>query len=353
MSTDWREKEREFLTSLKADTGRDLAEWVRVIAAQNLPHRNDIIDWLRQQGFLFARASWLERIHHNQGRPIYLDPAELMPAPVESEAEIEVALQRVAVGGSRLAFVAAPSTTPPVAPAKEPTPQRTMPLPRIAAESPRPIVPASDTSVGPADNPAIAAAVDAGPSTAIDGASATALKTGSSDAMNAPPSGTISFDVELPAERDFTAAAAVLPVVAPQIPSATPSATPALTPTRAPAPAGSLDTVIAKAKAYRPLALHLIRMIEGAVPDLEIVPGPSHLFLLRDGKAFGLIAISSKDIRLALSLNPEVACAPFGPVKLPSTLSRTAQGMTHMVVLTDARQLDEALINLVGKAAGR
>ncbi len=349
MSTDWREKEREFLTSLKADTGRDLAEWVRVIAAQNLPHRNDIIDWLRQQGFLFARASWLERIHHNQGRPIYLDPAELMPAPVESEAEIEVALQRVAVGGSRLAFVAAPSTTPPVAPAKEPTPQRTMPLPRIAAETPRPAVPASDASVGPADNPAIAAAVDAGPSTAIDGASATALKTGSSDAMNAPPSGTISFDVELPAERDSTTAA-VMPVVAP---SATPSATPALTPTRAPAPAGSLDTVLTKAKAYRPLALHLIRMIEGAVPDLEIVPGPSHLFLLRDGKAFGLIAVSSKDIRLALSLNPEVACAPFGPVKLPSTLSRTAQGMTHMVVLTDARQLDEALINLVGKAAGR
>ena len=67
MSTDYAAKEREFLDSLKADTGRDLSEWMAAIRAQALPHRNDIIDWLRQQGFMFSRASWLERIH-NAGR---------------------------------------------------------------------------------------------------------------------------------------------------------------------------------------------------------------------------------------------------------------------------------------------
>src|SRR6476659_8716110 len=71
MSTDYAAKEREFLDSLKADTGRDLSEWMAAIRAQALPHRNDIIDWLRQQGFMFSRASWLERIHNNAGRPIY------------------------------------------------------------------------------------------------------------------------------------------------------------------------------------------------------------------------------------------------------------------------------------------
>ena len=40
--------------------------------------KNETIDWLRAQGFPFARASWLERIHSNGGRPIYVDAP---PAP--------------------------------------------------------------------------------------------------------------------------------------------------------------------------------------------------------------------------------------------------------------------------------
>lgn len=97
MSTDYSAFEREFLVSLKADTGRDLEEWMAAIAAQDLPHRNDIIDWLRQQGFMFARASWLERIHNNGGRPIYAvgyaaqvtGETSPPPAPVRSGAPIQ------------------------------------------------------------------------------------------------------------------------------------------------------------------------------------------------------------------------------------------------------------------------
>jgi hypothetical protein len=74
MGVDYAEKEREFLDGLAQDTGRDLAGWMAAIRETKLTDRNAIIDWLRQQGFLFARASWLERIHHNGGRPIYLDP---------------------------------------------------------------------------------------------------------------------------------------------------------------------------------------------------------------------------------------------------------------------------------------
>jgi hypothetical protein len=71
MSREYAEKEREFLGELKADTGRDLGEWMAAIEGLGPLPRNDIIDWLRLQGFVFARASWLERIHHNGGRPIY------------------------------------------------------------------------------------------------------------------------------------------------------------------------------------------------------------------------------------------------------------------------------------------
>lgn len=71
MATDYAEWERIFVSELKADTGRNLDEWMLAINKAGLPHRNDIIDWLRQQGFTFANASWLERIHANGGRLIY------------------------------------------------------------------------------------------------------------------------------------------------------------------------------------------------------------------------------------------------------------------------------------------
>jgi len=76
MSTDYAEKERDFIASLNEDTGRDLAGWMAAIAESGLSERNAIIDWLRHQGFQFARASWLERIHHNGGRLIYADALE-------------------------------------------------------------------------------------------------------------------------------------------------------------------------------------------------------------------------------------------------------------------------------------
>lgn len=73
MSADFAEKEREFVSSLAADTGRDLSGWMTAIAQSGLTARNDIIDWLRHQRFTFAKASWLERIHNNGGRLIYED----------------------------------------------------------------------------------------------------------------------------------------------------------------------------------------------------------------------------------------------------------------------------------------
>lgn len=75
MGTGYAEKEREFVDGLAADTGRDLDQWMKAISAAGPAKRNDIIDWLRQQGFAFPKASWLERIHHNGGRLIYADDA--------------------------------------------------------------------------------------------------------------------------------------------------------------------------------------------------------------------------------------------------------------------------------------
>lgn len=294
MSTDWREKEREFLTSLQADTGRDLAQWMRVIAAQNLPHRNDIIDWLRQQGFLFAKASWLERIHNNGGHPIYLTLEDLLSnndAEIAEVLEEEIIEQRVAAGGggANTTFAA----TAAIAPNQPDVPAQIKPEARLRA------VPPTKTAV--------------------------------------------ELPVESATPSLSSASVATREQRLPPMPTAGKPSTASL----------SREDVLAKGKAYRPLATHLLRMVEGAIPDLEITPSTSHLSLVRDGEPFGLIAVSGKDIRLVLRLTTSrVAPETWGPVKLPVSLSRAAEGMSAMVVLTDARQLNDALINHVKAAAG-
>lgn len=80
MAGEEEQEEREFLADLKARSGRDLAQWMAAIAGQGFADRNATIDWLRAQGFPFARASWLERIHSNGGRPIYGDAPTAAPA---------------------------------------------------------------------------------------------------------------------------------------------------------------------------------------------------------------------------------------------------------------------------------
>lgn len=105
------EKEREFLSALEADTGRTLDQWMEAIRAEALDDRNAIIDWLRRQGFRFSRASWLERVHHNGGKPIYANrpvveraAVRRPPAPRHETSAATSAAARPATGvlGTRL-----------------------------------------------------------------------------------------------------------------------------------------------------------------------------------------------------------------------------------------------------------
>jgi uncharacterized protein DUF5655 len=82
MARDEREEEQELLADLQARTGRSLADWMAAITAQGFADKNETIDWLRREGIPFARASWLERIHSNGGRPIYEHAAPRKPEPL-------------------------------------------------------------------------------------------------------------------------------------------------------------------------------------------------------------------------------------------------------------------------------
>ena len=231
MSTDYREKEREFLDSLKDDTGRDVREWMAAISAQNLPHRNDIIDWLRQQGFMFSKASWLERVHHNGGKAIYSDAM---------------------------------------------VPRRAMPKRQRAEASP------AEPAAAPPDPP-------------------------------------------------------------PTLQVAAPATTPA-TP-------GALEILLTTAKAYRPLAQHILREIAKAVPGSTAQASSGHVALIREAREFAILAVGARELRLGLALDGHPFEPPLQTAKFPNPAMRAAAAITHMAILNDVRQIDGALMDWIVKAA--
>lgn len=245
MSAGYADKEREFLENLEDDTGLDLAAWMAAIKAQGLGHRNDIIDWLRQQGFMFSKASWIERIYHNGGRPIYLDAV-----PVKG--------------------------TSPEKPAERPAP----PVADPASEIP----PAAPVSEMPPPAPAPAVRKDA-PAAAADAGDPAAL-----------------------------------------------------------------DELLSKAKAYRPLAQFLLAEISRAVAEVQFVAGGSFIEILGP-RPFGILGVTAKELRLALDLGGRPVELPWKAAKFPPPSPRTSANLTHMLVLTDARQVNADLMTLVAAAA--
>jgi hypothetical protein len=230
MATDFGEKERAFIDGLKENTGRDLGEWMQAITAAGLPHRNDIIDWLRHKGFMFSKASWLERIHHNGGKPIYAD----VP--------------------------------------KEAAPRR-------------------------------------------------------------------------PPRRREGAPAATAPATAPAAPAPAP---PPAAPVSAPAPAGDLDTLLAKAKAYRPLAQLVLAKIKSVRPGAGFTARESSI-AIGDPGVFAALGISGKELRLHLALGEH----PFDDVVRKGQAGGglgKGETLSHMLVLTDARQVDQRFVDLVALA---
>ncbi len=221
------------------------------IAATSLTDRNAIIDWLRQQGFLFARASWLERIYHNGGRPIYLDAANL-------------------------GFVAPRATSQNPLSSLPPVPARAEP----AAISPRP--PASKPA--PVDPPASALSP-------------------------APP--------QLTTRSETT----------------------------------SLDALLTEAKAYRPLAHFVLRELETSAPRLAFEARNGFVAIMGPRGLAGVLTISPKGLRLGLAWLDGSPPAPFTKVKVTKTHPDVPAEISHMVMLTDARQVTADLLAAVAQAA--
>jgi hypothetical protein len=263
MSTDFAAKERAFIDALAADTGRDLAAWMEAISASGHAARNDIIDWLRQQGFTFARASWLERIHHNGGKPIYADAVPRAPATRREAAvpPISALAERagIAAGGED---AEAPAAVPP-------------------ATAPPP-----------------------------------------------PPP-----------------AAAMAPAAIAATPAARPAASQTPAPTAVEGGSADLAALLARAKAYRPLAAHLLAEIARRLPDTAFEPREGYVAMLAPAE-FAVLGIGPKELKLGLALASRSAAPPLRKAKLVGV----GPHVTHMIALTDARQVNGELLALVVEA---
>jgi hypothetical protein len=142
------------------------------------------------------------------------------------------------------------------------------------------------------------------------------------------------------------------------VPAATespPEAKPAAaSPVPAPAPAaaaGDLDALLAKAKAYRPLAQHLLAKIRQVSPGASLGLRDSALAIGAPAP-FALLAISHKELRLHLALGDHPFDEALKKGQAGAGLGK-GEALSHMLVLTDARQVDARLMDLVALAAAR
>ena len=85
------EFEKEFMDGLKSSTGKELAEWLKIIDGCGTKKRNEVIAWLKtEHGFGHMNASLLAGIHANGGKPVYANTDDLLENQFAKAAEMRV-----------------------------------------------------------------------------------------------------------------------------------------------------------------------------------------------------------------------------------------------------------------------
>lgn len=133
--------------------------------------------------------------------------------------------------------------------------------------------------------------------------------------------------------------------VPPRIPSPAPA--PARAAPVTTSPAGSADpadieALLARGKAYRMLAVLLVGEAQRALPGLAVTAAGDLIALGRPGR-IAVVAVTAREVRIGLALGDRSVLPPAVP---PKGLGNDPT-ITQMLVLNDARQVDEALIELL------
>lgn len=112
--------------------------------------------------------------------------------------------------------------------------------------------------------------------------------------------------------------------------------------------AAALEALLARAKAFRPLAAYVVAEIRKVVPGSVVAAHDGYATFHAGATAFAVLGVSAKELRLGVA----AAVPPGAPWEAAKLGLKGAPPATHMVVLTDARQVTLALLATVVQAAG-
>ena len=112
--------------------------------------------------------------------------------------------------------------------------------------------------------------------------------------------------------------------------------------------AAAIEKLVAAAKGYRPLYRLLEARIRQAIPGARFSAQARHVSVGAPHE-FAAITLQATEVRLGLALGDRGFEATLQKAKLRGP----GPAITHMIVLTDARQIDDDLLALIATANGR
>src|SRR5262245_6724281 len=112
--------------------------------------------------------------------------------------------------------------------------------------------------------------------------------------------------------------------------------------------AAELEKLVAAAKGFRPLYHLLEAQVRQAIPGVTF-SAQARYVSIRAPREFAAISLHPTEVRLGLDLGERAFDGRLQKAKLRGP----GPAITHMVVLTDARQVDDDLMALVGHANRR
>jgi hypothetical protein len=109
-----------------------------------------------------------------------------------------------------------------------------------------------------------------------------------------------------------------------------------------------LENQFAKAEAMRPLYEELIAFVMKNFPDATVLPKKTYVSIL-ENREFAAVNIKPKELRIGFDLGER----PFDHVIEKAKLSGPMPRISHMLVLTDAKQLDKSVIEAMKESHKR
>jgi hypothetical protein len=109
-----------------------------------------------------------------------------------------------------------------------------------------------------------------------------------------------------------------------------------------------LENQFAKADDMRPLYKAFVGFIEKHFPNASILPKKTYVSVL-ENREFGAVNIKSKELRIGLDLGDR----PFDDKVSKAKLTGPMPRISHMMVVTDAAQLDAEMAELLRQSHAR